>query len=448
VNILGFKKFIRVVILLFSYTVLISGIILGLIVVTGGFAGLSIILDMFLPQFTLVAFIYIIVMVLVVRLKWGQRGQKKWLVFTLFLGLIAFGLNIVPLFGVQGAIGSAESQFNATYGTNWNELIPNELEAKFRAAPFDMGEYINGIPSSSCNVSYDIEYAFVNGNDSLRFDVYLPLTGIGPFPTIITIHGGGWTSGNKGTSNLAYVNRYLASQGYAVFDIIYGLAKAGLAGAEAIGIDKLTGSGSVNYNNSYTIPQMVKNIGTFTHYLAAHAQEYKVNLSQVFVLGRSAGAHLAGCVVLGFDDSPYSSVFNHSITIRGGILYYPPCNMTAMFYNSLQIAAPYRSFIDVQEMFDYLMESNATNYGTYSPRSYVKANSPPLLIFHGSNDKLVPTDESRDLKAALESVGNTDCILIEMPFMGHAFDMIPGNPYSQITYYYLERFLALTLITT
>ncbi len=442
---MGFKKFLRVVILLFSYIFLISGIILGIIVVTGGFAGISIILDMFLPQFALIAFIYLIVMLLVVRLKWGQ---KKWLVFTLFLGFIAFGLNIVPLLGVQNAIGSADSQFNATFGNNWNELIPTELEAKFRAAPFNMGEYINGIPSSSCNVSYDIEYAFINGNDSLCFDVYLPLTGNGPFATIITIHGGGWVMGDKGTSNLAHVNRYLASQGYAVFDIIYGLGKSDLAEvSEAIGIDNLLGRGSVNYNNSYTIPQMVKNIGTFTHYLAAHAQEYKVNLSQVFVLGRSAGAHLAGCVVLGFDGSPYSSVFNHSLIIRGGILYYPPCNMTTMLFNSLAIAAPYRGLVDIQAMFNNLMEDNATNYWTYSPRSHVKANSPPLLIFHGSNDKLVPIGESRDLKSALEAVGNTDCILIEMPFMGHAFDIIPGNPYSQITYYYLERFLALTLVT-
>jgi acetyl esterase/lipase len=443
---LKFKKFIRIVFLLFSYTLLISGIILGIIVATGGFAGLSILLDMFLPQLTLVAFIYIIVMVFVIRLKWGQ---KKWLVFTLFLGLTAFGLNILPLSGVQSTIASADSQFNAVFGDNWNELIPNDLQAKFREAPFNMGEYLNGIPSSACNVSYDIEYAFVNGNDSLRFDVYLPLTGTGPFPTIITIHGGGWVMGNKGTGNLAYVNRYLASQGYTVFDIIYGLGKGGLAELpEKIGIDISLGRGTVNYNNSYTIPQMIENIGTFTHYLAAHAQEYKVNLSQVFVLGRSAGAHLAGCVVLGFNDSPYSSVFNHSLTIRGGILYYPPCNLTTMLENSLAIAAPYRSLVDIQTMFDDLLENNLTNYEVYSPRSYVKANAPPLLIFHGSNDKLVPTAESRDLKSALEAEGNTNCILIEMPFMGHAFDMIPGNPYSQITYYYLERFLALTLLTT
>jgi acetyl esterase/lipase len=418
---------------------LITGVILGIIVVTGGFAGISIILDMFLPQLTLLAFIYLVIMVLIVRLKWGQ---KKWLVFTLILGFVGFGLNILPLFGVQTTVQSAETQFNTTFGANWDNLILSGLKAKFRTSPFNMGEYFNGVPLASCNVSYDIEYAFLNGNDSLRFDEYLPPTGSGPFPTIITIHGGGWTSGNKGTGNLFQANRYLASQGYAVFDIIYGLADTGLNKLEKrLGIQNALGS-SVNYNNSYTIPQMIQNIGTFTNYLTAHATLYKANLSQVYVLGRSAGAHLAGCVVLGFDDSPFSSVFNHSLTIKGGILYYPPCNMTTMLYNSLAITAPYRNWIDIQEMFDYLLEDNITNYAVYSPISYVKANSPPLLIFHGSNDKLVPTSESRNLQKVMLTAG-ANCIFIECPFMGHAFDMISSNPYSQITTYYLERFLAL-----
>lgn len=437
---MGFKKFIRVVILLFSYIFLISGIILGVIVLTGGFLGISILLDIFLPQLAVLAFVYLIIMLLVVRLKWGQ---KKWLVFTLFLGFLGFGLNILPLFGVQTAVQSAETQFNSTFGANWNNLIPNGMKAKFRTAPFNMGEYFNGIPSADCNVSYNIEYAFLYGNDSLRFDVYLPQTGNGPFPAIITIHGGGWTMGNKGRGNMFQVNRYLASQGYAVFDILYGLAKSDLADlSKKFNFQDFTAGSPVNYNNSYTIPQMIKNIGTFTHYLAAHAQEYKVNLSQIFIMGRSAGAHLAGCVVLGFNNSPYSSVFNHSLTIRGGILYYPPCNMTSMLYNSLVISAPYRSLIDIQKMFDYLLEDNTTNYAIYSPISNVRANSPPLLIFHGGNDKLVPISESHKLQAAMQAAGSR-CILIEMPFMGHAFDIIPGYPYSQIAIYYLERFLVL-----
>jgi len=437
---MGFRKFIRVLILLFAYTSLITGVIFGLIILTGGFAGISIILDIFLPQLTMLAFVYLIVMLLVIRLKWGQ---KKWLVFTVFLGFLSFGLNILPLFGVQTTIQSAEAQFNTTFGTNWNNLIPSELKTKFRTSPFNMGEYFNGIPISSCNLSYDIEYTFINGNDSLRFDVYLPLTGNGPFPTIITIHGGGWTLGNKGSSNSFQLNRYLAAQGYAVFDIIYGLAKSSLRDlTKKLGIQNILEQSSVNYNNSYTIPQMIKNIGTFTNYLAKYAAKYKADLSQVFVLGRSAGAHLAGCVVLGFNDSPYGSLFNHSLRIRGGILYYPPCNMTAMLDNSLAITAPYRNLIDIQEMFDYLLENNITKYRIYSPISHVKANSPPLLIFHGSNDKLVPIIESRNLQKAMLTA-DARCILIEMQFQGHAFDIFSGNPYTQISYYYLERFLAL-----
>jgi acetyl esterase/lipase len=431
------KKIIRIIILLFAYLFLIDGVIFGLIVLTGGFEGISIVIDMFLPQLAAMAFIYLIIMILVIRLKWGQ---KKWRIFTLVIGLMAFTLNFLPFTGINATIRSADSQFTTTFGENWNELIPADLALKFRAAPFSFWDCYNGIPLSRCNVSYDIEYTRRFGNDSLRFDVYSPLTGDGPFPAIINIHGGGWSSGNKGAYNLFQMSRYLASQGYVIFDIMYGLAETNLSA-----LPELMGRESVHYNNSYTIPMMIENIGNFTHYLANHAMEYKVNLSSVYVLGRSAGAHLAGCVGLGYKNAPYSALFNQTITIRGCILYYPPINMTTMLQNSLAITRFYRKWIDIQGVFDYLMENNATKYNEYSSISYVDSTSPPVLILHGQKDRMVPITESRNLQAAMTAVGRT-CILIEMPFMGHAFDMLAGNPYSQISYYYLERFLALTTI--
>ncbi len=435
---MGFKKVMRILILIFAYFSLGIGVIFGLIVLTGGFAAISITLDMILPQFASIAFVNLIVMLLIVRLKWGQQ---KSLIIALVLGFLAFSLNILPFLGVNGAVRSADAQFDAVFGTNWQNRIPSELQAKFREVPFNLWDVYNGLPTAQCNVSYDIEYAFVNGNDSLRFDVYSPSAGNGPFPAIIAIHGGGWTSGNKGQGNLFQMNRYLASQGYVVFDIIYGLAESSLS--NLLKSQKILGRSYVNYNNSYTIPQMIENIGNFTHYLAAHANDYKVNLTSVYVLGRSAGAHLAACVGLGYNNSPYSSVFNHSIRIRGCILYYPPVNMTTMLENSIKISRPYTKWVNITELFEYLMEYNATNYDIYSPISYVDANSPPVLILHGKNDKLVPTSESRNLKAKMDAVGRP-CILIEMPFMGHAFDIIPGNLYGQLAYYYVERFIAIT----
>lgn len=436
---MSFRKFIRIIVLLFAYWVLINGLIIGLIVLTGGFEAISIALNMILPQLAGLAFIFLLFMLLIIRLKWGQ---KKWLAFTVILGFLAFSFNIAPFFGTQKTISSAENQFATTFGSDWISQIPEDLRSHFRTTPFNFWNYYTGFtPATGCNVTYDIEYKLYNGNDSLRFDLYSPLTGSDPFPTIITIHGGGWTMGDKGAGNLFQMNRYLASQGYVVCDIMYGLAQSDLN--ELLELQEVIGRQQVNYNNSYTIPQMVANIGDFTHFLAEHAIEYKVNLSSIFVLGRSAGAHLAGCVALGFNNSPFSEVFNHSLSIRGGILFYPPTNMTLMLKNTLQITNLYTRWVNIQQLFDSILEENASKYNEYSPISYVDANSPPILILHGNKDKLVPFTEATNLYGKMQALGRP-CILLEMTLQGHAFDMLPGNPYTQITYYYLERFLALT----
>jgi len=433
-----FRKFVRVLVLLFTYFLLIVGLIFGIIIITGGFAAISIVLDIFLPQFTIMAFLYMIAMVIILRLKWGQR---KWFAFTLILGFLTFGLNILPLFGVNQSIQSAESQFTAIFGSNWADQIDANLKIKFRTSPFELWSYFNGFSPAPCNVTRNVEYRLVNGNDSLRFDVYSPPEGNGPFPVIITIHGGGWTSGNKGTGNMFQMSRYLANQGYIVFDLIYGLAHSALS--DLLEMQSFIGRDYVKYNNSYTIPQMVENIGNFTYYLAAHATEYKANLSTVIVMGRSAGAHLAATVGLGYKNSPFSYVFNQSITIRGIVLFYPPTNLTKMLENSVLISNPYQGIFDIRDLFNDLLENNISKYAEYSPISYVDTNSPPILTLHGTQDRLVPFTESVNLQLKMNSVGRP-CILIKMPFMGHAFDIIPGNPYSQIATYYIERFLALT----
>lgn len=413
---------------------LIGGVFFGIIVITGGWEGITILLDLILPQLAGFAFIYLVVMILVIRLKWGQ---KRWVIFTLILGLLGFTFNILPLTGMPAAVESAEGQFNSIFGENWIEKIDLAQQAKFRTTQYSLWDYYRGIPPAICNVSYDLEYAVKFGNDSLRFDVYSPFEGTGPFPAVLVLHGGGWFLGKKGMGDLTPMNRHIASLGYVVFDIEYGLADI----SSFPTLPSFTRG--IEYNNSYSIPQMIENIGAFTHFLAKNAAIFNVNLSAVFILGKSAGAHLAGCVGLGYNNSPYSALFNQSLSIRGVILYFPPTNMTIMEQNSLKIAQFYKWFINIQDLFDVILEGNSSNYAIYSPISHVDLNSPPVLLFHGKKDKLVPYDESVRLQLAMQDAGRP-AILIGMPFCGHGYEMFSSNPYGQITYYYLERFLALT----
>src|SRR5262245_42279046 len=68
----------------------------------------------------------------------------------------------------------------------------------------------------------DIEYARA-GSKSLKLDLHLP-EGDGPFPVIVWIHGGGWTSGSKQLSADGPQLRQ-TTRGYAVASINYRLSQ-------------------------------------------------------------------------------------------------------------------------------------------------------------------------------------------------------------------------------
>src|SRR5262249_20784176 len=60
---------------------------------------------------------------------------------------------------------------------------------------------------------------------SLLGDLYLP-AGAGPFPALVSAHGGGWQPG-RGRAAFQFWGPYLAARGYALFAISYRVAKKG-----------------------------------------------------------------------------------------------------------------------------------------------------------------------------------------------------------------------------
>ena len=83
------------------------------------------------------------------------------------------------------------------------------------------------VPSSGTFASVtptytDLVYATVSPAEKL--DLYIPTTGIGPFPVVFMVHGGGFMMGDKADgAGLAGVDQLLAA-GYAVASINYRLS--------------------------------------------------------------------------------------------------------------------------------------------------------------------------------------------------------------------------------
>jgi acetyl esterase/lipase len=109
------------------------------------------------------------------------------------------------------------------------------------------------------------------GTDSLQFgELRLP-GGAGPFPVAVVIHGGCWTKGFATLRNTAAVASALTDDGIATWNIEY----------------RQMGDPGAGWPNSFV------DVGAGVDYLRTLAAKYPLDLKRVFVIGHSAGAHLA-----------------------------------------------------------------------------------------------------------------------------------------------------------
>ena len=98
-------------------------------------------------------------------------------------------------------------------------------------------------------------------------DLYRPKDAEGKLPVLLNIHGGAWVYGDKKV--YAPYCMYLATQGFAVVNASYRLAP------------------------KHTFPASLEDVGAMVEWVVDHAEEYGLDLSNLFFVGDSAGAHLA-----------------------------------------------------------------------------------------------------------------------------------------------------------
>lgn len=341
------------------------------------------------------------------------------------LGIIISSICFAPLFSTPSFVARADLEFsqsfNPYFGGDWKEVISQSgYEDYFLKQPFQILGYFLGNGNPKCKTFQNILYFngsessyFVDQNIFLYFDAYVPSNNGENLPgnnsVIIRIHGGGWTIGDKGLDNVRMMNRYLANQGYCVFDIQYGLT------------NMTSNLGSIypppqNVVGNFTIDDMVRHIGNFTTFLENNYLEYGANLNSVFVSGGSAGGQLTCAAALSIASGNYTNIFSDQMTVKGLIPFYPGNNVSHNF-------------------------ATASRQEWVNPVMLVNLSSPPCLIYQGEKDGLI--EQSRLLKEAFISEGRTDCALLTFPFGGHASDIYFNGYYNQVFLYFMERFLYL-----
>jgi acetyl esterase/lipase len=209
-------------------------------------------------------------------------------------------------------------------------------------------------------------------NWEAKLDVYRPATP-GPHPTLLHIHGGGWTGGSREGVVLRTLP-YL-QMGFAVVNVSYRLARVAPA------------------------PAAVEDCLCALKWIAENAKEYGFDVSRIAVTGYSAGGHLA----LTTGMIPESAGLDRQCPGA-------PLPKVAAIVN----------WYGITDVNDLLAGANRRVYAVtwlgslenreavarrVSPLTYVRKDLPAILTIHGDADPVVPYTHGTRLQASLQNAG-------------------------------------------
>lgn len=245
-------------------------------------------------------------------------------------------------------------------------------------------------------VRREFVYAKIPGED-LQLDIYYPRAAPpkGGYPLIIWIHGGGWILGSKRQDVFV---RHFPRYGYAVASLEYRLA----AGAD--------------------FPAQIRDVRMATDWLRKNARQLDLDPTAFVVAGQSAGGHLA--LLLGLtqgESHPGWGPAPPRGSIKAMAALYPPTDLLALVPPS----ARDNPLHPVALLLGERVERRMSNAREASPTRYASAGDPPTLLFHGSEDPIVPLEQSRIMRSRLDAAGVPVRLLVTEK--GHAFTLYPDR---------------------
>lgn len=230
----------------------------------------------------------------------------------------------------------------------------------------------------------DIKYAtYPQTNPALNaMDVYLPRMGSNS-PVIIYVHGGSWTEGDK--AELNYKAGYFTEKGYVFV--------------------------SVNYRLSPEVehPVHVQDVANAISWFYSNAKYYSSDPKRFYVMGHSAGAHIAALLSL---DEKYLAKAGTSVDIIKGLIL-----IDGIGYDVPLLME--NTSGRLKETFANALGDSRGEWEDASPINYIRENIriPPMMIMYGG-DREIAGIEARRLAERLQGV-KSPCKIYSYPKKTH-----------------------------
>ncbi len=221
----------------------------------------------------------------------------------------------------------------------------------------------------------DIRYGVVS--DAQKMDLYLPKAEGRPFPVLMYIHGGGFMMGDKRDHHLTPYLKAL-DYGIAVASIEYRL------------------SGEAKF------PAAVLDCRAALAYLGDHETEYGIDTGRIAAIGGSAGGNLAMMLGMNIPAGQFTGENDGNAklpAVRVVVDQFGPMNFLTM---DTQANANGVSFVEHDRedspesryIGAPIQTVEKENVQAANPLTYAGSAMCPVLVQHGTRDRLVPYEQS------------------------------------------------------
>ena len=245
-----------------------------------------------------------------------------------------------------------------------------------------------------------INILYANISSAQKLDIYLPDQGEGPFPVILSIHGGAFMGCDKSDAQVLPMLEGL-KRGYAVVAVNYRLSW------EAI------------------FPALVQDVKAAVRWIRANAQQYHFDSHRIAAWGGSAGGYLASMLgtsaeVAELEDLSLGNPDQPS-NVQAVVDWFGPTNFLKMdeqLTASGLAPAEGTQHNGANSPESLLLGAKITDIpekvSTANPETYIRQDAPYFLLQHGTKDPTVPVQQSIEFAAKLRQLCGEDQVTLNL----------------------------------
>ena len=307
------------------------------------------------------------------------------------------------------------------------------------AAIFAFWTLQTALPTAAAAGAYDYEkdvvYGYKDGK-ALVMDVFTPagpLNGAG----VIQVVAGGMTSNPRWSHGAAKRGsvQALLEKGYVVFAVAH------------------------SSQPKYSADEIGPDISRAVRFIRHRAERFDVHPQRIGIIGGSSGGQVslfAATAPPPPNPEAEDPVDRESSEIQAVVAFFPGTDMANFGSPGTTIVQHFHSLdYRIDAAFDFHRWDNETKrfervtdpelrleiFRQNSPISHVNAGDPPVLLFHGNQDKLVPIQQSRLFVERLREA-NISHKLIVAEGKGHGWELPLGNQFEEIVGWFDRHLLA------